>query len=142
MVVVWGVNFAVVKRALATFPPLGFNALRFVLASLFVLAVLRSRGALQRPEARDIPRFIILGLVGNVLYQLAFILGLERTRAGNASLMLSLSPMFTALLSAASGGSVRVREPGRGVRFPSWGLPWLPGALSHWKEQCGHSREI
>jgi len=104
MVVVWGVNFAVVKRALATFEPLGFNALRFALASLFVLAVLRSRGPLRWPDRSDIPRFIGLGVIGNVLYQMGFILGLERTRAGNASLMLSLTPIFTAVLSAASGG--------------------------------------
>ena len=103
MVVVWGVNFAVVKRALATFPPLGFNAMRFALASLFVLAVLRSRGRLLLPARADLPRIVVLGIVGNVIYQMAFILGLERTRAGNASLMLALTPIMTALLTAASG---------------------------------------
>lgn len=103
MVVVWGVNFAVVKRALAAFEPLAFNALRFAIASVFVLVVLRTQGTLRIPERRDVPRLVALGLVGNVLYQLGFILGLERTRAGNASLMLALTPMFTALLSAATG---------------------------------------
>lgn len=103
MVVVWGVNFAVVKQALATFPPLGFNALRFALASLFVLVVLRTRGPLRLPERRDLPRILVLGVVGNVIYQVGFILGLERTRAGNASLMLALTPIMTALLTAAEG---------------------------------------
>ena len=53
MVLVWGVNFAVVKRALVAFDPLAFNALRFVIASVFVYAVLRARGLkLNYPEAR------------------------------------------------------------------------------------------
>lgn len=94
MVVIWGVNFAVVKRALEAFEPLGFNALRYVIASGLVYLVLRSRGPLRRPHRGDVPRIVLLGLVGNTLYQMAFILGLNGTRAGNASLMLALVPVF------------------------------------------------
>lgn len=103
MVVVWGVNFAVVKGALETFPPLAFNALRFAIASAFVLAVLGARGELSLPERRDLPRLALLGLVGNVLYQVAFILGLDRTRAGHAALILALTPVLIALLSRWTG---------------------------------------
>ena len=104
MVLVWGVNFAVVKATLAVFSPLAFNALRFAIASVFVYAVLRSRlGAIGRPEPRDVPRFIALGLLGNVLYQMTFILGLDRTRAGHASLVLALTPVTTAFLSMLIG---------------------------------------
>lgn len=103
MVVVWGVNFAVVKGALATFDPLAFNALRFVIASVFVLAVLGARGELGFPAREDVPRIVVLGLVGNVLYQMCFIVGLDLTRAGHASLMLALTPLLTALLSMWKG---------------------------------------
>lgn len=103
MVVVWGVNFSVVKRALEAFAPLGFNALRYIIASLFVLAVLRSRGPLAAPERRDVPRILVLGVVGNLVYQMAFIVGLDLTLAGHASLMLALVPVFTALLSVWRG---------------------------------------
>ena len=103
MVLVWGLNFAVVKQALAAFDPLAFNALRFVIASMFVLAVLRSRGPLGLPERRHLPRILALGLLGNVLYQVCFILGLSRTRAGTAALILAITPILTALLSALTG---------------------------------------
>lgn len=103
MVVVWGVNFSVVKRALEAFDPLGFNALRFPIASLFVLLVLSFKGGISFPERRDIPRVVGIGLVGNVLYQMAFIIGLDFTLAGHASLMLALTPVFTAFLSAWRG---------------------------------------
>lgn len=104
MVLIWGVNFAVVKRALEAFSPLGFNALRYVLASAFVYAVLRSRGRLRRPAAEDLRRIVVLGLVGNTAYQMAFILGLDLTRAGNAALMLALVPVFVLLLGWRHGG--------------------------------------
>lgn len=94
MVLIWGVNFAVVKWALEVFDPLGFNALRYVLASALVFAVLRGRGRLRLPDRADVPRIVLLGLVGNTMYQIAFILGVDATRAGNASLMLALVPVF------------------------------------------------
>lgn len=103
MVLVWGVNFAVVKVALQTFDPLAFNALRFAVASLLVLGVLGWQGQLGLPERRDVPRVIALGLVGNVVYQMCFILGLDRTRAGHAALMLALTPVLTALFSTWTG---------------------------------------
>src|SRR5215211_2575025 len=88
MVLVWGVNFAVVKHALASIQPLAFNALRFVIASVLVWGVLRARGELSFPDRRDVPRVVALGVLGNVLYQMCFILGLDRTAAGHASLIL------------------------------------------------------
>lgn len=103
MVLVWGINFAVAKQALETFHPLAFNAMRFVIASAFVGAVLRSRGPLPLPARGDMPRILALGMVGNVAYQMAFILGLSRTRAGHAALILALTPVVTALLSRATG---------------------------------------
>jgi drug/metabolite transporter (DMT)-like permease len=103
MVLVWGVNFAVVKHALEDFDPLAFNALRFAGASVLVLAVLRAQGPLRLPARADLPRILLLGLVGNVVYQLCFILGLDRTRAGTAAVVLALTPLVTALLSLLTG---------------------------------------
>ncbi|HEV2130176.1 MAG TPA: DMT family transporter [Longimicrobiaceae bacterium] len=118
MVIVWAVNFSVVKRALDVFNPLAFNALRYVLASLFVLAVLRLRGPIRWPTRHDFPRFLLVGILGNVLYQLAFIYGINYTRAGNASVMMALTPLVVALLSWRVGHE----QPGP--------LTWFGGACS------------
>jgi drug/metabolite transporter (DMT)-like permease len=103
MVVIWGVNFSVAKIALETLSPLAFNALRFPLAAVLLFVVLRSRRGLPLPNRDEIPRLILLGLLGNLLYQVFFIFGLDRTTAGNASLLLAATPIITALLSAALG---------------------------------------
>ena len=103
MVFVWGVNFVVVKRALTAFDPLVFNALRFAVASIFVWIVLRARRQTGLPERADVPRIVLLGILGNVIYQGCFILGLDRTRAGTASLVLAITPVLTALLSTVTG---------------------------------------
>jgi drug/metabolite transporter (DMT)-like permease len=46
-------------------------------------------------------RLVVLGLVGNTLYQLGFISGLDRTTASNSSLILASMPSLTALLAVA-----------------------------------------
>jgi drug/metabolite transporter (DMT)-like permease len=118
MVFIWALNFSVVKRALEAFDPLGFNALRFVLASAFVYLVLRWQGPIRLPSRKDAVRLALLGAVGNVLYQMAFIFGLDLTRAGNASVMMALTPLFVALLSWRAGHE----QPGT--------FTWIGGACS------------
>jgi len=100
---IWAVNFSVVKGALAVLSPLGFNALRFVVASGVVWLVLRRRGRIPLPCREDVGRILALGVIGNVVYQLLFIYGIDRTRAGNAALLLAGTPILTAFLSAAGG---------------------------------------
>lgn len=100
---IWGLNFPIIKRTLGEIEPILFNALRFPLATAAVLLVLRTRGPLPWPERRDLPRILALGLTGNVAYQLLFIFGLDRTGAGNASVLLATTPLWTALLSSLAG---------------------------------------
>jgi drug/metabolite transporter (DMT)-like permease len=103
MVFIWGINFAVVKSALASFNPLAFNAVRFAIASAFVLVVLAARGELDTPQGWDGLWVTLLGILGNVAYQMCFILGLSITPAGQASLLLALTPVTVTLLSTLLG---------------------------------------
>lgn len=103
LVVIWGVNFTVVKVALREIEPLAFNALRFPFAALAVWILLRSQGRRMLPRARDWTRVVWLSVLGHVAYQVFFITGLSITLAGNASLMLSTVPMWIAILSPAMG---------------------------------------
>jgi drug/metabolite transporter (DMT)-like permease len=103
MVVIWAVNFSVAKIALEELSPLAFNAVRFPMAAALLYLVLRARGAVPLPTRAELPRVLALGLLGNLMYQMFFIFGLDRTRAGNASLLLASTPIITALLSAALG---------------------------------------
>jgi drug/metabolite transporter (DMT)-like permease len=128
MVLVWGVNFAVVKHALAEFDPLAFNALRFVLASAVVGAVLRAQGALVLPARADLPRFVLLGLLGNVVYQLGFILGLDRVQAGAAAVVLALTPMLTAFLSRLRGHERPGARTWAGAALSIVGIALVSGA--------------
>jgi drug/metabolite transporter (DMT)-like permease len=100
---IWGVNFSVTKGAFARFPPLAFTGARFALASLLLIPLVRR---LEGPEPLPrgvLTRLIVLGVVGNTLYQLGFISGLARTTASNSALILAAMPSIVALLAVALG---------------------------------------
>jgi drug/metabolite transporter (DMT)-like permease len=103
VVLIWGLNFSVTKGAFATFPPLAFTAVRFAIASVvLVLLVRRLEGKAALPKGA-LGRLIVLGVVGNTFYQIAFISGLARTSASNSALILAAMPPVTAVAAAALG---------------------------------------
>ena len=100
---IWGINFTVVKIVLGELDPLALNALRFPLASAAMVLLVRAVPGPRWPERRDWGRVVLLAVLGNVVYQVCFIVGLDWTFAGNASLLLATVPVWTVILSAAYG---------------------------------------
>ena len=96
--VIWGTNFSLIKVLYNYFHPLAFNAIRMTIATLTMLAILRMRGVQLRVGRRDLPALIGLGIVSSTGYQVLFVLGLARTRAGNVGLLLALTPVFAYLV--------------------------------------------
>jgi drug/metabolite transporter (DMT)-like permease len=119
---IWGINFGVTKLAIGQMPPLPFTAVRFAIASLLLWIVLRvTEGPLALP-APTFRRLVVLGVVGNTLYQLAFILGLAHTTATNSSLLLSTMPMVVALFAGALGLERISARMGWGVALGTLGV--------------------
>jgi len=103
-VVIWGLNFPVLKAVLEVMPPYVVNALRFAL-SVAVLGAMHATSTRDfwRP-AREYPgRIALLALLGYVGYQFCFIVGVDRTTAGNAALIISSVPVWIALGSRVLG---------------------------------------
>lgn len=100
---IWGVNFSVTKLAISQMPALPFTAIRFALASALLWVVLRlSEGPIAWSSA-GLRRLVVLGVVGNTCYQLAFVLGLAHTTATNSSLILAMVPTVVAVFAGLLG---------------------------------------
>lgn len=111
MALIWGINYSVVKAGIRTLEPFAFNGLRVALAAV-VLALLSFALRKHRwPPRRDVLHLLLLGVIGNGLYQLLFILGMARTRAGIAALVVAAGPAYIAIISHLLG---RERLPLRG----------------------------
>lgn len=103
VVFIWGGNFTASKVAFPTIPPLAFTAIRFVSGSLVLWLLLGRLQGDWRPPKDLLWRLLILGLIGNTLYQLCFITGLARTTATNTSLILAAMPTILTVTAGLLG---------------------------------------
>jgi len=103
VVLIWGANFVVVKAALTQLAPLPFTAIRFTVATVLLLVLLRWReGDCAFPEG-GFWKLFWLGVIGNTAYQALFATGLAVTTSANASLIQTTTPAMTALIGGLMG---------------------------------------
>ncbi|MDQ6829933.1 MAG: DMT family transporter [Gemmatimonadota bacterium] len=107
MAVIWGVNVPVVKSVTAVLDPLAYNAVRVTLAAVAMLVIAWATAApgegFSRLSRRDALTLVGLGVIGNGLYQLGFVEGVARAKAGDAALVLAASPAMIALIGRGLG---------------------------------------
>jgi len=99
-VLFWALNFPAIKLALREFSPHGFNGPRLALASSLLLAFLWRKEGGRHLCRSDVLRIVVLGLVGNTFYQVLFINGISQSSASRTSLVMTMTPIIIALLSA------------------------------------------
>jgi drug/metabolite transporter (DMT)-like permease len=99
VMVLWAANFIVVKDIIGVLPPVGFTFLRYLLASLALVAILRwSEGAIRTPGP-DAGRILLLGGLGFGIYQMLWTTGLQSIPAGDSALLIAASPVLTAVIA-------------------------------------------
>ncbi|HKO58983.1 MAG TPA: DMT family transporter, partial [Thermoanaerobaculia bacterium] len=98
-VVLWAAAFPAIRAGLAAYSFGHLVLLRFAMASVLLLVVWFLRGR-PLPARRDLPPIIILGLLAMTVYPLALSYGEQTVDAGTASILVNLSPIFTAILAA------------------------------------------
>lgn len=99
----WGGNFSISKFGLQGVPPLPFSAVRFSVASIVLLLIARRMGANTALPRRTLWSLIGLGVVGNTVYQTAFMTGLSLTSATNSAMIVAVLPVMVTLLGTFLG---------------------------------------
>ena len=112
----WGINLPIFKYALTYCDAFVFNATRLVFSSItlcfIVMFFARKRSAKSTSQSNDETeskpaenriQFFILAvgscLLTGFIYQVLFLMGIDRTTSGNTALLLASMPMWTALIS-------------------------------------------
>jgi drug/metabolite transporter (DMT)-like permease len=97
VVAIWAGTFVATKLVLTQIPPAISALYRYIVASV-ILLVLNSKNR-EKIEKRDYPSLLLLGLTGVTFYYLLQHYGIRYTNAIDASILVSLSPVFICLIS-------------------------------------------
>jgi drug/metabolite transporter (DMT)-like permease len=128
VMVVWAGNFIVVKDAITVLPPVAFTFLRYGLASLALLGLLRwTDGAIRLPRPETL-RILLLGGLGFGIYQILWTVGLQTTSAGDSSLIIAATPVFTAVIAVLIGADTLSPVKGFGIGLSFLGVVLVIGA--------------
>jgi drug/metabolite transporter (DMT)-like permease len=108
VVLMWGINFPLIKIILVVVPPHVLNVLRISSAGLVLgfIYFRRSKWSFSTfwaPLRSDPKAFILISFVGWIFYQVAFITGINLTSAGNAAIIMASPPVWTAILGRIMG---------------------------------------
>ena len=98
-----GTNFVAVKYAVGGVPPLPFVALRFTLAGLLLLGLLRILSPKSWPGRRDLASMAAVGVVGVGMNNVAFTLGVSMTTASETALIYAAVPIWGMILGSLIG---------------------------------------
>jgi drug/metabolite transporter (DMT)-like permease len=103
-IALWSSTFIVTKDQLDVFQPMAFIFIRFLLMLLMAIVIMaiQERG-IALPERRHLLHFVAAGLTGYTIYQLGFVLGLDRTSVFASSLLIATSPLFTMIFLSVVG---------------------------------------
>jgi drug/metabolite transporter (DMT)-like permease len=111
MACIWGVNFSVVKYGVRFLQPMTFTAIRLSSALVVLGLVALFARDIPWPSRSDVKALLLLGVLGNGMYQFFFVTGLARSPVGVTALILASSPAWIALISRLMG---RERQTSRG----------------------------
>src|SRR5438094_4858616 len=95
VVLMWASTFTLFKIAWRDIDPVAFTAIRFGAMLVFAIGLLAVSRNRIRPRREDVPLLVASGLTGYFLYQMGFVLGLERTSALASAILISTHPIFS-----------------------------------------------
>lgn len=103
-ILIWGLNYPILKSAFDTLHPFVVNVLRFTVATAVVGAVYayqqrKNNRLFFAPLRREWRQVVGLGILVNVVVQLFWIMGLSLTAAGMAALLSASAPLWTAIVA-------------------------------------------
>ena len=97
--IVWGFSWSAGRILAQDIAPISGAWMRYVIALACFFIYLKMTDNWRTPTKMEWKRIIIIGFFSTFVYQALFMYGMKFTAAGDASLMITFNPIFTALLA-------------------------------------------
>ena len=96
---IWGFGWPAGRVVATELPPIGSAWVRYVMVVIMFLAYLKWSNQWILPSRTQWKHVAWIGLFSTFVYQSMFMYGMRYTAAGDASLMITFNPLFTAFLA-------------------------------------------
>lgn len=118
---IWGVSFPIIKLIISEIPPFIFAFLRFTLASLLLVPAFIFDDAHHPIKFADLPRMIIIAILGPTLTNVLVYFGIGASSATDAAVIHSLFPVSMAISGILFLGEKLKKNIIIGVLFATFG---------------------
>lgn len=95
----WGFNVSATKVLVTHFAPLTMTAFRILTAGITVLLILKAMKATKKLQLKELGFIMFVGLFNVVAHHFFLALGLQKTTATNAGIIMGLAPLMTTVLA-------------------------------------------
>lgn len=119
---IWGVGWVAGRVIALEVPPITAAWIRYVIAVILFLLFLRFTNRWLLPTKEQWKILALIGLFSTCIYQVLFMYGMKYTAAGDASLMITFNPLFTALLAIPFLGEKMNLQLGGGLLLAITGV--------------------
>jgi len=100
LILIWGLNWPIMKIGLAHISPAWFTALRMLSSIPCLFAVLLVQGRVSLPKPQDTPVLLSVGLLQMALFMGLTNFALQRVPAGRAAILAYTTPLWVTPLAA------------------------------------------
>jgi drug/metabolite transporter (DMT)-like permease len=97
--IIWGFSWTAGRILSQDIAPISAAWMRYVIAMICFLIYLKMTDNWRIPTRLEWKRIVLIGFFSTFVYQALFMYGMKFTAAGDASLMITFNPIFTALLA-------------------------------------------
>ncbi|SNS60159.1 MULTISPECIES: DMT family transporter [unclassified Azospirillum] len=99
VILLWGVNWPVMKRVVGQMPPMLFVAARLALGTATLIPVAWAAGQLRLPDRRDLPVLLSVGGLQMTGFMTLVTLALQHVPAGRAGILAYTTPLWVVPLA-------------------------------------------
>lgn len=93
-ILIWGINWPVMKTGLSHIGPYWFSATRFALGGVCLFALQITTGALRLPTRRDLPLVFSVGLLQMLTFTLLGAIAMTEIPAGRSAVLAYTTPLW------------------------------------------------
>ncbi len=99
VILLWGVNWPVMKQVVGHMPPLTFVASRLVLGAFSLIAFTAATRQLRVPSRADLPVILSVGVLQMTLFMLMVTIAVQHVPAGRAGILAYTTPLWVVPLA-------------------------------------------